>query len=274
MSKASLNKAHAKANKHASKAANHPVVVNMARVGFVVSGILHMVIGYIAIKVATGSGGGEASNSGAMAEIASTPGGRVLLWGMVVGIAALSLWRFTQLFVAEEASEKAKGGVLGIVFASLAMTTATFAAGGSSSDGDTATDVTATALDLPAGRILVIIAGLVVIGVGVFGIYKGLTKKFKEDLEAGASGGKVGDAIVWAGTIGYTARGFAFLVLGGLICWAAIKHDPEQAAGLDSALRTIGEQPFGSILLILVAIGFVAYGLYSVARAKYTNEVK
>lgn len=50
-----------------------------AGVGFVVSGILHIMIGWIAFRIATGSGGGEASNSGAMAQIAATPGGQILL---------------------------------------------------------------------------------------------------------------------------------------------------------------------------------------------------
>lgn len=268
-----VNKAKSQADKHASKANNHPAVVFAARAGFVVSGILHILIGYIAIKVATGSGGGEASNTGALAEISSTPGGQVLLWFMVVGLAALSLWRFTTVFVDPDLKDKAKGGALGVVFASLALTTATFAMGGSKSDGDTATDVTAKALEFPGGKFLVIIAGLVVIGVGAYGIYKGATKKFKEDLEADAGSGNVGSAIEGAGMAGYIARGIAFVVLGGLIGWAAMSHDPDKASGLDAALRTIGEQPFGSALLVAMGIGFALYGVYCIARAKYTNEI-
>lgn len=266
---------HAKntADRHASKAANHPALIFLARAGFVVSGILHIMIGWIAFKVATGSGGGEASNSGAMAEIASSPGGQILLWIMTVGLAALGIWRLTTIFVASEAKEKAKGGVLGVVFLSLAFSTATFAMGGSKSDGDQASGVTAKVLEMPGGKILIVVAGLVVVGVGLYGIYKGISKKFKEELEAGAGAGKVGSAIIVAGVAGNTARGIAFCVLGGMIGWSALTADPGKAGGLDVALRTIGEQPFGKILLIAMAIGFALYGLYSIARAKYTNEI-
>ena len=253
----------------ADRANQHPAVKVMARGGFVVLGVLHILIGWIALRIATGSGGGEASNSGALATIAQAPGGQLLLWVAVAALAALSLWRLTQLFTGEEMKDKAKGGVMAVVFASLAFTTGTFAAGGQTSDGDTATDVTATALAQPWGGALLIIAGLVVLGVGLFSIHRGATKGFKEDLEAGAGAGNVGSAIVGAGMAGYIARGIAFAILGVLIVIAGWKSDPEQAAGLDAALRTLGEQPFGAVLLITIGVGLALYGLYSIARARY-----
>jgi len=263
------NKAKDKAQRHAGKANEHPAVKMMARGGFIVMGVLHILIGWIAFRIATGSGGEEASNSGALGTIADAPGGQILLWVAVAALATLALWRLTQLFVGEELKDKAKGGVLFVVFSSLAFTTATFARGGSTSDGDTATDVTATVLEQPWGAALVIIAGLVVLGVGLYSIYNGATKGFKEDLEAGAGSGNVGTAIVGAGMAGYIARGIAFAILGILIVVAGWKSDPEQAAGLDAALRTLGEQPFGSVLLIIIGIGLALYGLYSIARARY-----
>ena len=264
------------AKRHAGKANDHPAVKMLARGGFVVMGILHILIGWIAVQIATGSGGGEASNSGALSTIADAPGGQILLWVAVVALAALGLWRLSQLFVGEEAKDKAKGGVLAVVFFSLAFTTATFARGSSTSDGDTATDVTAKVLEQPWGAVLVIIAGLVVLGVGVYNIWNGATKKFKEDLEAGAGSGNVGSgnvgsAIVGAGMAGYIARGIAFSILGILIVIAGWKSDPEQAAGLDAALRTLGEQPFGAVLLVIVGVGLALYGIYSIARARYVK---
>lgn len=263
------NDAKDKAQRHAGKANEHPAVKMMARGGFIVMGVLHILIGWIAFRIATGSGGEEASNSGALGTIADAPGGQILLWVAVAALAALALWRLTQLFVGEELKDKAKGGVLFVVFSSLAFTTATFARGGSTSDGDTATDVTATVLEQPWGAALVIIAGLVVLGVGLYSIFNGATKRFKEDLEAGTGSGNVGTAIVGAGMAGSIARGIAFAILGILIVVAGWKSDPEQAAGLDAALRTLGEQPFGSVLLIIIGIGLALYGLYSIARARY-----
>ena len=257
------------AKRHAGRANDHPAVKMLARGGFVVMGVLHIIIGWIAVRIATGAGGGEASNSGALATIAEAPGGKILLWVAVAALAALALWRLTQLFTEVEAKDKAKGGVLAVVFASLSFTTATFAAGGQTSDGDTATDVTAMVLSQPWGAVLVIIAGLVVLGVGLYSIYRGATKSFKEDLEAGAGAGNVGTAIVAAGMAGYVARGVAFAILGVLIVIAGWTSDPEEAAGLDAALRTLGEQPFGAVLLVIVGVGLALYGLYSIARARY-----
>lgn len=256
----------------AERAAEHPALKMLMRAGYVVTGLLHIIIGWLAFRIATGSGGGEASNSGALATIAQAPAGRLLLWVAVAALAALALWRLLQVVVGEELKDKAKGAILAVVYGSLAFTTSTFAVGGNSSDGDTATDVTATALAQPLGVALVIAAGLVVIGVGLFQIWEGATKGFRDNLEARASAGHVGSVIIAAGMAGYIARGIAFGVLGVLLIWAAWTHDPDKAAGLDSALRTVGEQPFGTFLLIGVGIGFALYGVFSIARARYVDE--
>lgn len=260
------------ADRHARQAADHPALTWAARIGFVVTGLLHIMIGWIALKVATGSGGGEASNSGAMAQIASTPGGQALLWIMTVGLVGLGLWHLCGLFVSEETKDKAKNVILGIVYLSLSISTFKFASGGSSSDGQKATSVTAKVMQMPGGVILLAIAGLIIIGVGAYNVYAGVTKRFEEKLRAGSTGGKVGSAIILSGMAGYIARGLAFAVLGIMVIWAGFSTDPQKASGLDSALRTIGQQPFGAVLLIVVALGFVLYGVFSIARAKYTSE--
>lgn len=269
-----VQKAKNTADRHISKAANHPALIYTARAGFVVSGLLNMMIGWIALKIALGSGGGEVSNSGALQQIASTPGGKILLWVMTIGLAALGLWRLTEIFLANELKYRLKGLGLGVVFLAIAVTTFKFASGGSSSDTQKTTSVTAKVLEMPGGVALISLAGVVLLIVGGYSIYKGASKRFKKYLEAGAESGNVGTAIITAGVIGYIARGLAFLVLGVLVIWAAVSHDPQKASGMDGALRTIGDQPFGVVLLGLTALGFVLYGLYSIARAKYTNEIE
>ena len=49
----------------------------------------------------------------------------------------------------------------------------------------------------------------------------------------------------------------------------SVSADPAKASGLDGALKTLGAAPFGKALLILAALGFAAYGLYSFARSRY-----
>ena len=261
----------------ANKAADHPALTMLARVGYVVTGLLHLIIGWFAIRIATGdSGGEEASNSGALAEIAQAPGGRILLWVAVAGLAGLALWRLIGIFVEEEAKDKAKSLVLALVYTSLAVTTSTFARGGSSSDGETATDVTAKVLEQPMGVALVVAAGVVVLGVGLYSIWKGASRGFKEDLEAGAESGHVGSAIVTAGVVGYIARGIAFGILGvlrqlhagGLVVQAGV----QQAADGHGVEGSLGQQPAGSVMLIVVGVGVALYGLYSIARARYVRR--
>ncbi|WP_295629704.1 DUF1206 domain-containing protein [uncultured Corynebacterium sp.] len=266
-------KAKNTADRGANKADDSRTLDVLARVGFVVLGVLHLIIGWFAVRIATGdSEGEEASNSGALSEIAEAPGGQFLLWFAVAGLAGLAIWRLIGIFIEDEAKDKAKSLVLAVVYSSLAFTTSTFARGSSTSDGDTATDVTAKVMEQPMGVALVIAAGVVVLGVGLYSIWNGVTKGFKDDLEAGAESGHVGSAIVVAGVVGYVARGIAFGILGVLIVMAAWTNDPEKAAGLDSALRTLGQQPAGSAMLIVIGVGVALYGVYSIARARYASR--
>ena len=232
----------------ARSAVDHPALEWLARAGFVMNGILHLLIGWIAIRIATGSGGEEASNSGALAEIASAPGGQALLWVGAIGFLALGLWQVIEMILgSEEASDRVKAGAKAAVYLALGVTTARFASGGSDSDSETASGTTAGLLGSAPGKVALVVVGLVIIGVGAYHVYKGATKKFVEDLER-TGGGHVGRAIA-----------------------AVVTADPEKAGGLDAALRTVGEQPFGQILLIMTGVGIALYGVYSLGRAKYSR---
>ena len=71
------------------------------------------------------------------------------------------------------------------------------------------------------------------------------------------------------GRVGYAALGIVFIEIGVFLVVAALRHDPNQAQGLGGALRVMEQQPFGRLLLAIVALGLVAYGVYSVASARY-----
>lgn len=253
----------------ARSAVDHPALEWLARAGFVMSGVLHLLIGWIAIRIAVGSGGEEASNSGALAEIASAPGGQFLLWAGAAAFVALGLWQVVEVILGpEEMSDRATAAAKAVVYIALGITTARFASGGSSSDSQTASDTTAGLLGSGLGKVALVVAGLVVLGVGGHHVYKGATKKFVEDLER-TGRGDVGRAMVVSGQLGYVAKGAALVILGGLILAAVVTADPEKAGGLDAALRTVGEQPFGQLLLIATGVGIALYGVYSFGRARY-----
>nr|WP_246256131.1 DUF1206 domain-containing protein [Isoptericola halotolerans] len=250
----------------------------MARSGYAASGVVHLLIGWLAVRLAFGSSSGSADESGAFRELASTAGGTLILWAVTVGFAALALWQIVEALVgvpgtddAKEAGARIKAAGKGILYGVLAVSAGRYAVGGGSGGGgEQQESLTATVLETPAGRWLVAAGGLVVVGVGVFHVVKGWRKKFLEDLRS-TGGGTVGAAVVRLGQVGYVAKGVALGVLGGLFVAAGVTHDADKAGGLDDALRTIQDQPFGTALLVVTGVGIAAYGAYSFARARYAK---
>jgi hypothetical protein len=262
----------------ARRAKNSSALRVLARVGYAASGVLHLLIGWLAVQIALGSSGGNADETGALRQLAEAPGGAFLLWTVVVGLAALGLWHLVEAFVGVPGSETAKqtgarikAAAKAVLYGVLAFTAARIATGGGGGGGgDTQEDLTAKILGLPGGQLIVGAIGLTIIGVGVFHVYKGWTKKFREDLVT-TGAGAVSKAVVRLGQVGYIAKGVALGVLGGLFVYAAATSDADKAGGLDDALKTIRDQPFGVVLLVAVGIGIAAYGVYSFARARYAK---
>lgn len=262
----------------------------VARSGFVVSGLLHVIIGVLAVRIGLGTSSGEASSSGALGSIAQNPFGQVMLWVAVVALVALAAW---YLFTAyEDGRDGAAGGLSsakgdpkdtarnarsaitnagkGVVYLVIAVTAFTYASGGSSSENQKTNDITATVMGFPGGRWLIGAVGLAVLVVGGYHVFSGVTGKFLETVR-NLPEPPAGRAMRVLGHVGYVAKGIALGVVGVLFVTAAVQADPDDAGGLDQGLRTLGEQPFGAIILVVVGVGFVAFGAFSVVRARYTD---
>lgn len=265
----------AAASSSASRIAQHPTFERFARAGFVMTGIVHLIVAYLALRIAFG-GGGSADQSGAMAQIAAAPGGTVVLWIAVVSFLLLALWKLTEAAFGsaskpdepsqgKEAFRRAKAGATAVVYAALALTAYNFANGaGKSSSGDSQS-LTARLMQNTAGTALLVIAGLALLGVGAYYVHKGYTKKFLEDLDTDSTN------IRRLGTTGYIAKGGAIGAIGVLLILAVTSSEPDKAAGLDGALKTLGAQPYGVVLLVIAAIGIAAYGLFSFVQAKHAR---
>lgn len=257
-------------SRKAKQVADHPWLEKLARVGFAASGLIHLMIGWIALRVALGSGG-EADQGGALQAVRDAPAGAVILWVCVLGFAALAVFQLLDgILGGGEAGDRIKAVGKGVLYAALALTTLTFARGGSKDSSESSTDLTATLMSAPMGRVLVGLVALAVIGVGGYHVYKGATKKFLEDLTT-TGGGSLGTGVTVAGMVGYIAKGVALIVVGGLFGLAAWQADPDEAQGMDGALKTLAGQPFGTVLLLVVAVGLALYGVYSFARARYAR---
>lgn len=249
---------------NARAAGDHPAVEAGARLGFLANGLLHLLIAWLALQVAWGGDSGNADQTGALSVLAESGLGTALLWGCVVGFVLLALWQVTEAIGRHETKDRLKAVGRLVVYGALGWTTFSLLQG--SGGGSSEESMTAKVLQWPLGQVLIAAVGLGVIGVAVYHVIKGWKKKFLEDLD-----GHPGRAVVRAGQVGYIAKGIALVIVGGFLVVAAVTHDSDEATGLDGALRSLLELPFGAVLLTLMAIGFAAYGVYSFARAKYAR---
>jgi hypothetical protein len=258
----------------------------VARIGYVVLGILHIVIGVIAISIATG-GGGEADQGGALEQIRNAPMGVALLWLIAIGLAALAIWQIAEAFLERNPDTKKKWGYrikyLGTaaVYIAISITAIVFAMGGQSDSSESTQSFSAQLMATPGGVFLLVLVGLIVLGIGIAFIFRGITKAFVKYLDLPSGAGDTGaeqtakegarTGIVTFGVIGYIAKGIAIGVAGVLFIVAAVTADPEQAGGLDAALHSLAELPFGPIILWIVGLGLVLYGIFCFARARYAR---
>ena len=259
----------------ARQAKNSPVLSVLARTGYAVNGILHLLIGGIAIGVASGAGAGsgaQADQSGALEALASAPGGVFVLWLVVVGLTALGIWQLLSAALVRDPDATKRvahvAGELGkaVAYLAIAATAFSFANGGSSNSASSTKNFSATVLASPGGAFLLIVVGLGVLAIGVVFVVRGMRQAFTKHIRV--PGGSAGKAVVALGVVGYVAKGIAVGVVGILFVVAAATADPSQATGLDGALRAMLALPFGGVILVTVGIGVIAYGLYCFARAR------
>ncbi|MEV7610039.1 DUF1206 domain-containing protein [Microbacterium sp. NPDC089320] len=245
----------------------------VARAGFVVVGLVHIIIGAIAVSIATG-GGGDADQDGAMEQIRSTPVGGLVLGMVAVALIALAVWQIASGLLAGGKEPRKWGmrvkliGIAGayLVIAGLALI---FAFGGHAESETTLRTLSAVILGAPGGIVVLVILGLTVAGVGIGFIVIGFTRGFEKTMDV--PDGPSRPAIIALGVAGYIAKGIAIAVTGVLFVVAAWTQDPEKAAGLDAALRSLVDLPLGRAILWLVGVGLAVYGVFSMVRARFAR---
>ena len=264
----------------AGQQARHSTVMRAgARVGLVAYGLVHLLIAWIAVQVAW-SGGGDASGSGALRKLAEQPFGGTMLWITALGLVVLALWQLLAAILGYESEDDEKKRALKrlsaagrtLVYGALAYSAARVAGGsGGSSSDSTEEGLTAQLLGAPAGRVLVAAIGVGIAVLGVRQAWRGISDNFTNDLRTSATSGSSGSLVLALGRTGYVTKGVAFAIVAVLFAVAAITHDPDKAGGLDDALSTLRDQPFGPYLLTLVALGFAAFGLFCFAWARHAR---
>jgi Domain of Unknown Function (DUF1206) len=258
------------------KATDNTAFEYTARVGFAASGVLHLLVAYIIARIAFGSGG-NADQSGALATLAGQTGGAVMLWIVAVGLVALGLWRVAEALIGSKPGERsgrgqdgspawkrAKSLGLAIVNFAIAFSAARFAMGSGQSSSQQNAGFSAQLMLSGWGTAVLILVGLGVAAVGGYHVYKGASKKFLKDLRVSG-----GTGITAVGVTGYVGKGLVLAGAGLLVIVAALQADPSKSTGLDAAVKTLGQAPFGKFLLVVAAVGIAAFTFYSFVRSRY-----
>lgn len=272
MSKAPRARDQQSSGSNIADAAQGRVLERGARAGYVVSGVVHLFIGYIAIRLALG-GSGTADQSGAMGELAAKPGGVFALWFGVVAFVAMGLWRLAEAAFGSASSpseggkkeifDRVKALAVAIIYFGFAVSAFGFARGSGKSSGGQSAGLTAKLMENTAGKILLVVGAVVIVAVGIYHVYKGASRGFLDDLEGTPSA-----LVRRLGTVGYIAKGLAIAAVGVLVLVAVTTSEPGKATGMDGAIKTLGAQPFGMVLLILAGLGIITYGLYCFVMAR------
>ncbi|ORB72202.1 DUF1206 domain-containing protein [Mycobacterium scrofulaceum] len=260
----------------AAELAQNGVFERLARVGYVVNGVLHLIVGYLAIRVACGDGG-TADQTGALATLAAKPGGPLALWIAAGALLAMGLWRLVETALgrscdrdstgsSSDASSRAKALGLAAVYLAFAYSAFGFARGAGRPADQQNSSISARLMATTGGTVALVAGGVVIVAVGGYHIYKGASRNFVDDLK-----GESGDLVRRVGVAGYIGKGVVIALTGALVIVAACRSEPKKATGLDGALKTLGAQPYGAALLIAAAAGIITYGLYSFVMARSTK---
>lgn len=261
-----------------NRATESRTVETIARIGYPVSGVLHLLIAYIIARIAFGFRG-EADQTGALAVLAGQRGGSMSLWVVAFGLFALAMWRLAEVVLGLHPGETAaadkrdtplinriKALGLAVVYLALAFAAVQFAIGVGRQGSARAAGLSARLMQTDGGKAVLVAAGLAIAVFGGYFIYKGASRKFLGDLTV-----RGGQLITTLGLVGHVAEGLVLSAAGISVIAASFLHDPARATGLDAAVRALGQTEYGQVTLLAAAVGFAAYGLYSIALTRYSR---
>ncbi|MFP2898799.1 DUF1206 domain-containing protein [Corallococcus sp. 4LFB] len=261
----------------AKEAASHPWAKKLGRMGYAAKGAVYAIIGVLALKLVAGEGGRTTDSHGAVATVAHGPFGIALLSLLAVGLVGYVIWRFAQAFAdTENKGTDAKGiaaramyFVSGVLYGSLALFALKTVVGASRGRGKSTQGWTATLMEQPFGRVLVVLVGLGIIGFALKQFHSAWKGKFREKLSLTGQAAAHRHRVERMCQFGIAARGVVFAVIGGFLVLAGVNSNPGEAKGLGEALAVVARQPAGGVLLGVVAAGLVAYAAYLFLQARY-----
>ncbi len=266
----------------AREVTDHPALRQLARLGLIAYGVMHLLIAVLATRLAWGAAGADADQTGALKAIGDVAGGPVLLWAIGLGLLALAVWqagevllwwhglldpdhRLRTAYVCVKCLAKA------VVYGLLGVTALLFAVGLGYEADERVRELTLDTLGIPGGAVLVAVVGTGVCAVGLYVLARGLTGGFMKDIDLPAAPDRWEPWIEGIGRVGYLAKGVAFALVGVLMWRAATTADAAGSTGLEGALTAVLSVA-GPWWLTAIGAGFGAFGVYALARARYPDR--
>ena len=267
----------------AREVTDHPILTHVARLGLVAYGLMHLLIAWLALRLAWGQESNDADQTGALQTVADGPAGYALLWTIGLGMLSLALWQAGEVLLwwhgLLEKEHRARTALVitkclakALVYAVIGVTALLFAVGLEYEADERLQDLTDDTLEIPGGTALVVVVAIGVIAIGLYTLVRGITGGFMRDIDLPAAPDRWEPVIEHVGRVGYVAKGIAFGLVGVLLWEAAVSADVTSATGLDGAMTAIAGVAAGPWLLTAVAVGFAAFGAYALARARYPDR--
>ena len=251
----------------------------LARGGYAANGLVHILIGVIALVVAFG-GDGATDQSGALMVIAAAPLGFVALWSIAIALCALGVWQLLEGVLANAGTEGAQGvakmwgqriGAWGqaAIFIALGVIAGSVALGAQIDTEQAVETASRGLLQIPGGPIVLVLIGVGIVIGGIVFIVMGAKRSFRSKIAIPKQG--FGRNLAGLGVVGFIAKGIALLIVGVLLVVSSVSGDADTAGGLDGALKVLLGLALGPVLVATVGIGFVAYGVFCLFRARYAK---
>lgn len=252
-------------------------IKTLARLGFAAIGVVYLLMGVLALLAAAGQRqGARADQEEAVQRLQDVPGGSVLLGLIALGLLGYIIWRFTQAIRdTEQKGSGAKGlgtrlwyVCSGLFYSGLALYAGRLSLNGQAEKGGNSSQtLTAKVLGWPGGHWLILVAGVVIIGIGLFQIYRAFSGRLKSDVDASELTSGQQHLVFRAAQIGVSARGIVVAIIGYFFVQAGQQSRAGAVGSTDEAFDFLAAM--GPVALGAVAAGLVAYGVYSLVQAKY-----
>jgi hypothetical protein len=247
-----------------------PWITRLARLGIASKGVVYLFLAFLTAQAARGLTSDNVDIDGALLEISGLPYGRPVLLVIAVGLLGYVIWRFSQAIWDPTCSVPGFKGwkrrllftVNALAYSVITLTALQFLATPNPVSNDTPRDLATRLLAWTAGRILVGLVGVVLMGIGVSHLTNVVKARFKKELDTRKGNHQVRRGVVWLGRIGSAARGVVYGTVGFLLLQAAIYQIPYRAGGIGEAIRAIAFSTYGPLLLGAVSIGLLAHGVH------------